>query len=123
MEGWTAAVLREDLEELSQSEFERPLVRLLPYFDSFLLGHKQREHLVALERQSQVYRAQGWIAPVVLVDGRAAGVWEYARERDRLRIIVKPFGPVSDPVTKGIREEAQDLGRFLGTPNVEVPIG
>ncbi len=71
VEGWTAAVLREDLDELAQARFERPLVRLLPYFDSFLLGHKEREHLVAMKHRPKVYRAQGWIAPVVLVDGRA----------------------------------------------------
>jgi DNA glycosylase AlkZ-like len=59
VEGWTAEVLREDLDELAQAEFERPLVRLLPYFDSFLLGHKQREHLVAMKHRPKVYRAQG----------------------------------------------------------------
>ena len=78
---------------------------------------------MALEHQPKVYRAQGWIAPVVLIDGRAAGVWEYARDADRLRITVKPFGTVSDPVIDGIREEAQDLGRFLGTPIVNVQNG
>ena len=123
VEGRAAAVLREDLAELAQAGFESPLVRLLPYFDSFLLGHRQREHLMALEHQSKVYRTQGWITPVVLVDGRAAGVWEYNREGKLLRITVKPFGTVSEPVSDGIREEAQDLGRFLGIPNVEVQIG
>lgn len=78
---------------------------------------------MAMEHQPKVYRAQGWVAPVVLVDGRAAAVWEYAREGNRLRITVKAFGPVSEPVAEGIREEAQDLGRFLGLPNVEVQIG
>ena len=80
VEGRAGAVLREDLDELAQAGFERPQVRLLPYFDSFLLGHRQRQHLMAVEHQPKVYRAQGWIAPVFLVDGRAAGVWEYARE-------------------------------------------
>ena len=123
VEGWTAAVLREDLDELAHAEFERPLVRLLPYFDSFLLGHKEREHLVAMNHQPKVYRAQGWIAPVVLVDGRAAAVWEHAREGNRLRVKVAKFGSMSRHITDGIREEAQDLGRFLGTPNVDVQIG
>jgi hypothetical protein len=123
VEGRAAAVLREDLDELAQAGFERPLVRLLPYFDSFLLGHRKREHFMALEHQPKVYRAQGWIAPVVLVDGRAAAIWEYAREGNLLQITVKPFVPVLEPVSDGIREEAQDLGRFLGTPNVEVQFG
>ena len=123
VEGWAAAVLREDLDELAQAEFERPLIRLLPYFDSFLLGHKERQHLVAMEHRPKVYRAQGWIAPVVLVDGRAIAVWEHAREGNRLRVNVAKFGSISRRISAGIREEARDLGRFLGTPNVEVQIG
>jgi uncharacterized protein YcaQ len=121
--GWSAAVLREDLDELAQAEFECPLIRLLPYFDSFLLGHKEREHLVTMKHRPKVYRAQGWIAPVVLVDGRAAAVWEHARDGNRLRVNVAKFGSMSRRITDGIREEAQNLGRFLGAPNVDVQIG
>ena len=122
VEGWMADVLREDLAKLTQAEFERPLVRLLPYFDTFLLSHKEREHLVAIQHQPNVYRAQGWIAPVVLVDGRISAVWEHTREGDRLRVKVTKFGPISRRITAGIREEARDLGRFLGIPDVDVQI-
>jgi hypothetical protein len=122
VDGWTAEVLREDLDELAQAEFERPTIRLLPYFDSFLLGHKQREHIVAIEHRPQVYRAQGWIAPVVLVDGRAIAVWKHAREGDRLRVKVAKFGSISPRVAAAIREEARDLGRFLAIPDVDVQI-
>jgi hypothetical protein len=122
VQGWPAEVLREDLEELSQAEFERPLIRLLPYFDTFLLGHREREHLVSMEHRPNVYRAQGWIAPVVLVDGRVAAVWEHTREGNRLRVNVTKFGPMSRRIAAGIREEALDLGRFLDIPNVDVQI-
>jgi hypothetical protein len=123
VEGWPAEILREDLDELVQAEFERPLIRLLPYFDSFLLGHKEREHLVSMKHRPNVYRAQGWIAPVVLVDGRVAAVWEHAREGNRLRVKVTQFRSISRPGTAAIREEARDLGRFLGTSNVDVQFG
>ena len=122
VEGWRADVLREDLEELAQAGFEAQLVRLLPYFDTFLLGHKERDHLVAVEHRPSVYRPQGWIAPVVLVNGRVIGVWEQAREGDRLQVKVTKFEPISQYVVAGIREEAQDLSRFLGSPNVSVQI-
>ena len=85
VEGWTASVLREDLNKLTQAGFERPLVRLLPYFNSYLLGHKERQHLVAIKHHPNVYRAQGWIAPVVLVDGRVVAVWSHTREGNRLQ--------------------------------------
>ena len=118
--GWTAEVLRKDLKVLAKAKFERPLVRLLPYFDTFLLGHKEREHLMAAKHRPNVYRPQGWIAPVVLLDGRAAGVWQHSREGNRIVVQVKKFEKLSRLVATGIREEAQDLGRFLGVQNVDV---
>jgi hypothetical protein len=122
VQGWAAAVLRKDLDELAQAEFERPLIRLLPYFDTFLLGHKEREHLVPMQHRPKVYRPQGWIAPVVLVDGRAAALWEHAKQGNSLRVKVAKFGSISRRIAAGIHEEARDLGRFLGIPNVDVQI-
>lgn len=122
VDGWRAAVLRDDLDELKGAGSERSPVRLLPYFDSFLLGHKERGHLVAVRDRKRVYRAQGWVAPVVLVNGRAAGVWAHTRDGNRLRVRVTKFASLSRRIMTGIREEARDLGRFLGVPNVDVQI-
>lgn len=122
VEGWKATVLQEDLDKLAQAEFQHPPIRLLPHFDSFLLGHKEREHLVATKHQPQVYRPQGWISPVVLVDGRAAAVWKHTRQGNHLRVEVTKFGSLSSRITAGIHEQAQELGRFLGAPNVDVHI-
>jgi len=123
VQGWEATVLRKDLDELAEAGFERQLVRLLPYFDSYLLGHRERQHLVQIKHHPKVYRAQGWISPVVLVDGRIAAVWSHAQERNRLRVKVTKFDSISRGIAAGIREEARDLGRFLGIPNVDVQIG
>ena len=122
VQGWAAAILREDLDQLTQTEFERPLVRLLPYFDVYLLAHREREHLAAMEHRPKIYRPQGWITPVVLVDGRAVAVWEHAREGNRLRVKVTKFGSLSRRITAGLRAEARDLGRFLDLPIVDVQI-
>jgi hypothetical protein len=123
VEDWVAAVLQEDREELTRARLERPSVRLLAYFDSYLLGHKERSHLVSLERRPNIYRPQGWIAPVVLVDGRASAVWTHSRQGSRLSVTVSPFEPLSPAITDGIRGEARDLGRFLGAPDVDIEIG
>ena len=123
VKGWTADVFRKDLKQLVQAELKRPLVRLLPYFDTFLLGHREREHLLAVEQRPSVYRAQGWIAPVVLVDGRVTAVWEHARQGNHLQVKVRKFDSISRHIAAGIQKEALDLGRFLGIPDVKVEIG
>ncbi len=123
VEGQAAAILKQDLDQLAEAEFERPLINLLPYFDTFLLGHKEKEPLAAAQHRPKIYRPQGWIAPVVLVNGRALGTWEHARDGKRLRVKVTKFGPLSKPIAAGIRAEARDLGRFLSVPNVDVKAG
>jgi len=104
------------------ADLKRPVIRLLPYFDTFLLGHKERDHLVAIENKPSVYRAQGWIAPVVLVNGRVVGVWEHTRSGDHLQVKVRKFTSLSRASVSGIQEEVRDLGRFLGSPNVDIQI-
>jgi hypothetical protein len=122
VQGWKAELLREDLDVLAQAALEEPVIRLLPYFDTFLLGHKERDHLVTLEQRTAVYRAQGWIAPVLLVNGRVMGVWEQARKGDRLGVQVNKFEAIPRSIVAGIHEEARDLGRFLGAPDVQIQI-
>ena len=120
VEGWPAWILRRDLSDLKDAAIERPTVRLLPYFDSFLLGHVRREHLVESIHHRRVYRNQGWIAPVVLVDGKVEGVWEQHRDGDRLNVRVEPFGRLSRIVASAIKGEADELGRFAGSLRVSV---
>lgn len=122
VEGWRAAVLGDDLRTLKRAQATQPPVRLLPYFDAFLLGHKTRQHLVAARHHTTVYRTAGWIAPAVLVDGRVVGVWAHTREGNRLRVRVTRFAPISRRMAAGIREEVHALARFLAVADAEIRI-
>ena len=122
VDGWIGSVLREDVGRLLRSKVESPVVRLLPYFDTFLLGHRQRIHLVAKEHYGNIYRPQGWISPVVLVDGRVAAVWGHTVERDHLHVKVEKLGPLNQKILAGIQEETQDLARFLDVSDFDVKI-
>ena len=115
---WRAWVLRQDLPELAGGKPDAGEVRLLPYFDTFLLGHKTKQHLVGATNWPRVFRPQGWVAPVVFREGRAIGVWSHALKGKRLSVRVEPFGRPSPEVSREIRGEAIDLGRFLGSSNV-----
>ena len=86
---------------------ERGVVRLLGAFDPYLLGYAGREHAVAPEHAHKVWPGGGWLHPVVLVDGMAAGTWRL----DGGALRVEPFGVVPE---EGLAAEAADVGRFLG---------
>lgn len=122
VEGWKASVLKSDLSSLQGAELEQPVVRLLPYFDSFLLGHKSHRNIVDQNSHKKVYRDQGWISPVLLVDGRAQGVWNHQQNKNNLTVRVTPFSRISARVASWIQEEATDLGRFLECSEVKTII-
>lgn len=122
VEGWGASVLKEDLPELAGARLGSPVVRLLPFFDSFLLGHRSHRNIVGPAEHNHVYRQAGWVSPVLLVDGRAAGVWSHAKKNGTLEVNVRPFVSLQPAVTSVMREEADDLGRFLGSSEVRVKV-
>src|SRR5207245_7190710 len=109
--GW---VLREDLPALTEAKLDASVIRLLPSFDSFLLGQKDHRHLVERAHHARVYRPQGCLFPVVLVDGRVAAVRSYERTSRRLQVRAKPFGALPAAVRTAVPAEAEDLRRFLG---------
>jgi DNA glycosylase AlkZ-like len=88
------------------------VVRLLPAFDSYTLGYADRELVVPGERRADVYHG-GQTAPVVLVDGRAAGTWRYEKRGRRLRITARAFDSFRPAVRREISAEAEDIGRFF----------
>jgi hypothetical protein len=84
-------------------------VRLLGAFDPFLLGYRGYGHVVSDAHVRKVWPGGGWIYPVVLVDGVAAGTWRI----DGSRVVVEAFEGAEVPEL-ALEAEVQDVGRFLG---------
>ena len=82
-------------------------VRLLGAFDPLLLGYRGYGHVVPEEHVRKVWPGGGWIRPVVLVGGLAAGTWRL----EGPRLVVDAFGAIP---AEGLEAEAQDVARFLG---------
>ena len=109
------SLLRHDLGILSRSEFRKPVVRLLPSFDPYLLGHVEKSYFVGDRHYKRVFRNQGWISPVVLLNGNIIGVWSSkCREKESV-LEVMPFRNFSRAVRSRIEKEAAGAGRFLET--------
>ncbi|GAA3926679.1 winged helix DNA-binding domain-containing protein [Actinomadura viridis] len=76
VEGVAMYVLREHLDELLDTAPTRA-VRMLGGFDQYVLGAGTKAaYLIPPGHRAKVSRAAGWISPVVLYEGRVAGVWE-----------------------------------------------
>jgi uncharacterized protein YcaQ len=108
-------ILREDYDQLTNSHLGDQILRLLPSFDPYMLGHAEKDHLVDSPDYKRVYRNAGWISPVVLLNGRVIGIWSYTRRGKRLLLEIEPFEKVSRMIHTKIEEEAASLGDFLET--------
>ena len=64
--------------------------------------------------KDRVYRPQGWLSPVVLVDGRIAGVWRQEARGRRLLVTVEPFANLTPRAARGVADEAERLAAFSG---------
>jgi hypothetical protein len=95
---------------------ETGTVRLLPAFDQYVVGSPRGDDdVVPAKHRARVYRPQGWLSPVLLVDGRMAGVWSHESKGDRLVVEIEPFERLSRAAKTGAEAEAEALAGFLGS--------
>lgn len=96
---------------LGEVEPQRGL-RLLPQFDNYLLGYRDREAILRAEFRARIYQG-GLIHAAVVRDGAVLGRWRLQRSSGELT--VTPFVPFSRPVWRAVEGEVADIARFLGT--------
>lgn len=106
-------LLREDVAILNKSAEKKSCIRLLPTFDSYLLAHREKDHLLSAKHYKRVYRNQGWISPVVLIDGAIAGVWSHKLQGKKVLVEIEPFGKLSKAERAGIEREAECLALYF----------
>ena len=112
VEGQPVWLVRSELSALKKIDQQGHVVRLLPAFDTYLLGYHNRDFAVPPKYQNRVFHG-GEIAPIILIDGGAAGTWRYESRGKRMRIKATPFSSFTSRVRDLIAEEADDVGRFF----------
>ena len=111
--GWVHA---RDVDALTHGRLDPSAVRLLGAFDSFLLAHATKEHLVEAKHFKRVYRPQGWISPVVLRGGAIVGVWFPETVGKDVTLDVQLFGRGDAALRQAIEREADAMSAFLAAP-------
>jgi Winged helix DNA-binding domain len=104
------------------TEFAKPrsTVRLLPEYDVYVMGFREREHLVPEPVKVQVARhGRGrYEGPAgvrfLLVDGVAAGLWERKKRGKRIELQVTPASRLTRAQRSQLDGEAERIGAFLG---------
>ena len=115
VEGWQALALRSTLEPMQHLE-PPETIHLLPLFDAYTIGTpRHREQLHSSGHKKLVYRSQGWISAVVLVNGSIQGVWQQTARRSQTIVKVHQFSPPRTSIHQVIEAEVERLSDFSRT--------
>jgi hypothetical protein len=113
VDGDGAWVLAPHVPEIASAEAV-DTARLLPAFDPWVVGaSRNAPPLLEPRHKARVYRAQGWLSPVLLVNGRMVGVWRHQRKGRRLLVEIEPFGRLRVWARTQLEAEAERLAAFL----------
>jgi hypothetical protein len=97
-----------------------PRPRLLPEYDAYLMGFRERDELIPGPVKELIAshgrgRYEGPAATrLVLLDGVAAGLWDRKRRGKRLELQIRLTRRVGKAERTELRREAERIGAFLG---------
>jgi hypothetical protein len=92
-------------------------VRLLPGFDEFILGYKERSAVLAPEYSERIVPGgNGMFRATILINGQVAGTWSLTRRAKEQRIALEPFKPVDQRYHELIDAEVTRYARYSGSP-------
>jgi hypothetical protein len=96
--------------------YDKSSVHLLPAFDEYLLGYKDRSAVLAVEDAPGVVPGRnGVFQPTIVVGGRVVGTWKRKLKRNSIDITLGPFTHLGDSEER-VTEAARSFGAFVGLP-------
>ncbi len=112
--GQPAWMLESQLAWLDEVDRLPATARLLPRYDTSLLGYASRGLAVATAYEKRIHPGGGQIQASLVVDGRVVGTWKTAQRGGTLEVSIEPFEQLPLTLIPLLEAEAADLGRFLG---------
>ena len=122
VDGVGMQILESDLDSLRKATIDEP-VQMLPGFDTYLMGHAERDHLVDRAFASRVSRTAGWISACVLLRGEVVGTWTHVLKNHTFQVTVKPFRRMTAAVTAEVKRRARTIGDALNAETTAVRFG
>ena len=92
-------------------------LHLLPGFDEYLLGYKNRDPVLdpRLAPEIAPYK-NGIFQPIIVVESRIVGTWKRTLGKQRVEITARPFTDLGKAAREAFGAAAAHYGGFLGFP-------
>lgn len=90
---------------------------LLPGFDEYLLGYKDRGAVLEPALASRICPGNnGMFMPTLIIAGRVTGIWKRKLTKKRAELTITPFRPLSQSERAAIDAALAPYGSYLGLP-------
>ena len=98
-----------------QHEHSVSSVYLLPGFDEYLLGYKDRSAVLAEEHAPKIVPGgNGIFLPMLVAAGQVVGTWKRTLGKKALNVVFVPFTSLGDAEARAAIEAAKTYSDFLG---------
>jgi hypothetical protein len=91
-------------------------VPLLPPFDEYLVGYRDRSAALDIEHNRTVIAINGLFSASIVVDGRIAGLWKRTLGKTSVALELQPFRTLPKSRLPALRAVVKRYGAFLGMP-------
>jgi hypothetical protein len=96
--------------------YDKSSIDLLPAFDEYLIGYKDRNAVLAVEHATKIVPGKnGVFQPTIVAGGRVAGTWKRRLKKNSIEITLSPFAHLGDLAERAI-EAANSFSDFVGLP-------
>ncbi|MCB9077600.1 MAG: AlkZ family DNA glycosylase [Anaerolineaceae bacterium] len=96
------------------SKAPSPTVYLLPGFDEYLLGYKDRSAVLDPAHANKIAPGgNGMFNPTIVIDGQVVGTWKRTLRKKLAMIELQPFNPLSNAQSEAVAMAAEVYGAFL----------
>ena len=90
---------------------------LLPPFDEYLLGYKDRTHVLDAQYFNLVVPGgNGVFSPLLVIDGQIRGIWRREIKKNEIIVKLSPFSTQISAQDEAIVDAAVSYGKFIGLP-------
>ena len=98
------------------TDYSYPTSQLIPDFDEYIVGYKDRSHLVNGISNNKMELNEFIFNPTIILNGEIVGKWKRILKVGKVKILLNLFKKLNNEENRIIKEAAITYGKFIGMP-------
>ncbi|KYK33349.1 MAG: hypothetical protein AYK18_15070 [Theionarchaea archaeon DG-70] len=96
------------------TRYEEDQIVLLPQYDSYIMGHKNKSRIIEENHKSEIFLPLAVVRATIIKNGNIIGTWKMKKNGKTLKFQVTPFKKVDESVQSEIDAEIKKITHVMG---------